>query len=92
MKLDSSGFVRCGIRVVMVNRSVQIQTPAGLIHADSARRAHAYGLASELISIKSFSNRFSRLRPTNVCLDVGFHSPGLNPEDARNFPATISFF
>ncbi len=30
LQRDNNGFVTCGIRTVMVNRSAQVQTPAGL--------------------------------------------------------------
>lgn len=38
LQRDNNGFVTCGIRTVMVNRSAQVQTPAGLTDTESDRR------------------------------------------------------
>ncbi|BED94538.1 hypothetical protein Ef18B226LT_08430 [Escherichia fergusonii] len=38
LQRDNNGFVMRGIRAVMVNRSAQVQTPAGLTDTESERR------------------------------------------------------
>ena len=38
LQRDNNGFVTRGIRTVMVNRSAQVQTPAGLTDTESERR------------------------------------------------------
>lgn len=38
LQCSNNGFVTCGIRTVMVNRSAQVQTPAGLTDTESERR------------------------------------------------------
>lgn len=35
---DNNGFVTRGIRTIMINRSAQVQTPAGLTNTESERR------------------------------------------------------
>lgn len=38
LQRDNNGFVKCGIRAVMVNRPAQVQTPAGLTDTEPERR------------------------------------------------------
>ncbi|KHE08433.1 hypothetical protein LH87_00745 [Citrobacter braakii] len=38
LQRDNNGFVTRGIRTVMVNRSAQVQTPAGVADTESERR------------------------------------------------------
>ena len=45
LQSDNNGFVRRGIRAVMVNRSAQVQTPAGLTDTESERR---YQMSNQL--------------------------------------------
>ena len=45
LQRDNNGFVTRGIRTVMVNRSAQVQTPAGLTDTESERR---YQMSNQL--------------------------------------------
>ncbi|EGK57946.1 hypothetical protein HMPREF9086_3937 [Enterobacter hormaechei ATCC 49162] len=38
LQCGNNGLITCGIRAVMVNRSAQIKTPAGMTNTESGRR------------------------------------------------------
>lgn len=38
LQRDNNGFITRGIRTIMINRSVQVQTPASLTDTESERR------------------------------------------------------
>lgn len=45
LQRDNNGFVTCGIRAVMINRAVQVKTPADLTVTESERR---YQMSNQL--------------------------------------------
>ncbi|EJK89616.1 hypothetical protein UUU_27350 [Klebsiella pneumoniae subsp. pneumoniae DSM 30104 = JCM 1662 = NBRC 14940] len=45
LQRNNNGFVTCGIRTIMINRSAQVQTPAGLTDTESERR---YQMSNQL--------------------------------------------